>query len=537
MKIKRVKLTRFKRFTDLTVEELPETARLVILAGPNGCGKSSIFEALHTWHRYSWKGTGGNWDQTYHVKQLGLGTMEWNEATTVEFFDPQPETLDDRRKAIYVRTAYRNDPEFQVSQIQRTVSALEENRFDRLIDNDAAVGKNYQRLTSQGLEDVYEREDPATTIGDFRERSIGEIRDALRRIFPDLKLNSLGNPLTMGTFKFDKGASSGFLYRNLSGGEKAAFDLLLDIIVKKREFDDTVFCIDEPEAHMNTRLQGALLEEMCNLISPSSQLWLATHSIGMMRKARDLYAANPDNVVFLDLDGKDFDGTEVLRPITPSRVFWQRVLNVALDDLAELIAPERVVICEGAPLGGAGKNVAHDAQCYDKVFGHDLPETRFLSAGNADAVETDRLALIEAIEALVGGTQIIRLVDRDDRSPDEIAELARQGVRVLSRRHLESYLFDDEVLTALCQSVDKLEETANVLAEKQEAIERSVRDRGNPQDDIKSASGEIYVAAKRRLQLTGVGNDTKAFMRSTLAPLLEPNMNIYQELRRDIFGE
>ena len=47
MKIKSIHLHDFKRFTDLTISELPETARLVVLIGPNGCGKSSVFDALH----------------------------------------------------------------------------------------------------------------------------------------------------------------------------------------------------------------------------------------------------------------------------------------------------------------------------------------------------------------------------------------------------------------------------------------------------------------------------------------------------------
>ena len=70
----------------------------------------------------------------------------------------------------------------------------------------------------QGFEDVYERADPELTIGEFRERSIGEIRDAMQRLFPTLVLNSLGNPLSAGTFRFDKGDSKAFLYKNLSGG-------------------------------------------------------------------------------------------------------------------------------------------------------------------------------------------------------------------------------------------------------------------------------------------------------------------------------
>ena len=119
-----------------------------------------------------------------------------------------------------------------------------------------------------------------------------------------------------------------FSYQNLSGGEKAAFDLLLDMVVKRRSFDDTVFVIDEPEAHMGTRLQGALLEELYRLI-PDNSMWIATHSIGMMRKARELYEAHPGEVIFLDFEGQNFDEPVNLHPIAPTRAFWERVLRVA----------------------------------------------------------------------------------------------------------------------------------------------------------------------------------------------------------------
>ena len=47
MKIKSIKLKNFKRFTDLTIEGLSETAKLVVMIGPNGCGKSSVFDAMN----------------------------------------------------------------------------------------------------------------------------------------------------------------------------------------------------------------------------------------------------------------------------------------------------------------------------------------------------------------------------------------------------------------------------------------------------------------------------------------------------------
>ena len=51
-----------------------------------------------------------------------------------------------------------------------------------------------------------------------------------------------------GSFRFSKGNVADFHYRNLSGGEKAAFDVILDVFVKRDEAKEAVFCIDEPGA-------------------------------------------------------------------------------------------------------------------------------------------------------------------------------------------------------------------------------------------------------------------------------------------------
>lgn len=256
-----------------------------------------------------------------------------------------------------------------------------------------------------------------------------------------------------------------------------------------------------------------------------------------MRRARDLSKQHPGSVIFLDFGDKDFDEEVILKPEVPDRAFWHRVLDVALDDVAELVAPEIIVVCEGTPsVPGAGKNAAMDATCYDKIFETEFPHAKFISAGNAHEVETDRIALVESMKGLVAGVEIIRLIDRDDRSPEEISEAEAKGVRVLTRRHLESYLFDDEVLSALCESLGQSDRLPDLLAAKKKAIENSIA-RSHAPDDIKSASGEIYTKAKQILTVMGIGNDAKAFMRSTLAPLVRPGMQTYKDLRADIFGE
>ena len=266
---------------------------------------------------------------------------------------------------------------------------------------------------------------------------------------------------------------------------------------------------------------------------------LATHSIGMMRRARDIEAARPGTVAFLDFGAdangqdRDFDMPQRIERTQPDRRFWGRVYSVALDDLAALVAPERVVICEGEPIKTrTSKNQGHDAGCYERIFEAEFPETRFISMGSDQQIEGDKRGLAEALRLLVGGLRVIRLVDRDDRSEAEIADCLTKGVRVLSRRNLESYLFDDEILRALAMKHGKQDKIEVLLVTKAQIVKSRPTD---PKDDLKPGRGEIYLACKSILELTQCGNTVLAFMRDTLAPLV-PGETIYQELRADIFG-
>jgi predicted ATPase len=532
MKIRDIQLRDFKRFTHTAITDIPVAARLIILAGPNGSGKSSLIDAVHTWHGHMHTGRTG-WDDTYHAKQTDNPKSGWGNRVEVSFHAPEPNTPTAREKAIYVRTAYRNDPEFQLSSLSHTTPATKEHRIHRLIENDTAVSRNYQRLVAQAFEDAFERGDPEMTLSTFREQTLGEIRDAMQRLFPGLILNSLGNPLTHGTFKFDKGDSKSFLYKNLSGGEKSAFDLLLDILIKRREFDDTVFFIDEPEAHIGSALQSALLHELFQAVPAQSQLWLATHSIGMMRKAREIGIAHPGSVVFIDFDGVNFDLPQVLKPVQADRPFWKRAMQIALDDLAGYVAPDEVILCEG---GLHSDNAKFDAECYNEIFKTEYALALFLGAGNAADIQNDPRGVQRLVSAMAPGVRLRRVIDQDDRTLAEIKTLRNRGVRVLTRRHIESYLLDDDVLTRLCAVLGDVALAPRLLAAKAAALQVSTS-AGGQVDDLKRVAGDVFVAAKQLFNGQKLGSDKRAFMRGFCAPLIQPGTSVYDQLKKDIFGQ
>lgn len=67
MRVSSLRFRAFKRFTDLSIEGLPHTAKLVVLIGPNGSGKTSLFEAMNYYARWH-SGKAEGPERAYHIK-------------------------------------------------------------------------------------------------------------------------------------------------------------------------------------------------------------------------------------------------------------------------------------------------------------------------------------------------------------------------------------------------------------------------------------------------------------------------------------
>lgn len=304
------------------------------------------------------------------------------------------------------------------------------------------------------------------------------------------------------------------------------------MIIKSTFYTDAIFCIDEPEAHMHTRLQSKVLNELYNLTPETSQLWISTHSIGMLKKAEELEEENPGTVVFLDFDNRDFDLTETMMPARINKAIWDRFFDLAFADFSKLIAPKTIVFCEGTSQGRTYKDF--DAQVYGQIFEQEYHDTKFVSIGSCSELENIENQSVKILSNILKSSTIVKFIDRDDKSEQEVQELLAKGIKTSSRRHIESYIFDDELVKKLCTASGKTELLQECLNAKNQAVEESVQ-RGNPQDDIKSASGKIFTDLKRILGLTQCGNNKCAFIRDTMTPLVTQDTKIYQELKSEIF--
>lgn len=551
MRIEQINLHTFKKFEDLTISGLDTNHRFIFLLGPNGSGKSSLLEAFNSCRLTAGRQPG--FDQCYHIKHdedaveidkrlHNQNQSNWDEVTkliNVKFFNkPTPNWVSASNSwehtAFHIRGSNRSTPQHQSDSI-RNLEELKsvQTPANIILSTDQRLMNNYQHLVHYQQNTMFNpggmgnEEIVANSM-----RLLRQLQESTSRVFPGLKLDGLGNPQGAGTFIFCKIDGKKWRYKNLSEGEKTAFDILLDLIVIREHIEETVYCIDEPELHMHSELQARLLDEISILAPPKWQIWLATHSIGMVRWATNQLESQPGTIAFLDFHNQDFDQPVTLTPQKPSRTFWNRQFKVAIGELADLIVPTELIVCEGQNRSDLLEGF--DAEVYQSIFGEAYPYTGFLSTGGGNEVKRNGLILKEQLGKLTPGCTVRRLYDRDDKNEDEVKRIQDNSDSVLSVREIENYLFDFEIIDLLIHKMNAEDNLDNIHKQINDEI-ATLPSRSKTPDDIKSSAPKIYQILKKELNLTNSGSTYSDFAKKHLVPLIASDTDVYNNLKSDIW--
>lgn len=524
MRVKTVRLRSFKRFDDLTIDLGDSPRKIVALVGPNGCGKSSIFDAfeekLKDFRNY------GNEERGFFSKAL----YDTDESRRSDQYDKNKSvvittnTTSITRKGFYIRTAYRFTSKLNVQQIAALPEIL--SAKDEPISSialDSRLESNYKRLLGSAYSEFITGK---RTGEEVMKELVGKINMVLRNVI-EAEISDFGEVTSgKGQLYFCKGNSRDFPYANLSSGEKEVVDIILDLVVKTKEYTETVFCIDEPELHLSTAIQRKLLIEIEKLIPEDCQLWVATHSIGFLRALQDELREKSQ---ILDFSERDYFSTEqTIRPMIASRESWQRIFSTALEDLTGLISPNRIIYCEGRDEPGAGgRECGLDAKVYNKIFSEEHNDTLFISSGGNTELDQRSDIALKILTKVFSEVRIFVLKDRDFHSGRPSTEIDREAYlasnpnhhRMLQRFEIENYLFDKEVLMKFCST-------------------RSVTFNEDAHDslitDIKNQDVKGLVSHVKRLCGLNESAGTENF-KLDLASEVSRDMNVYAELERCIF--
>ena len=532
MKIKKIILRNgYKRFYDLTIDLGDNPSKIIALVGPNGSGKSSVIDGMLYLQavRHSHIGASSNNSAAYHFVDPATQS-KWHENMFIDFDKGDLQTVLTEKGAMgkpktlfAFRSPYRYSAALQVSELS-AVNAIIENNIGASATNqlDNKVTDNYKRLYSL-IDRVNKAEGSALTYKQAKDQIIGSLNESLEKVL-DLSIFDHGDILDgRGTLFFKKkDQTNKFDFNVLSSGEKEVVDILIDFYLKREDFNDSIYIIDEPELHINTNIQGKLLNEIIKIIPENCQLWIATHSIGFLNALKQDH--NKDSAIIW-FQGKFSTEKMSLSPLPKTRENWKMVFRTALEDLTGLISPKTIIYCEGRKDPAKdGSEQGLDAEVYNMIFEDKYPEVLFVSSGgNTEPDKYSEIALTVLGKAF-DSVNLILLKDKDinatgtpttdEQRSNWLAENPA-GRRMLERKEIENYLFDNEILAKA---------NPTLVTTDYESIVSNIVDQ-----NVKDKTTEVK-------KLSGFEQMNPEKFKLHLATFVTSETNVYKELEKVIFS-
>jgi AAA15 family ATPase/GTPase len=462
MKIKKLELVNFKRFTHLVIDmsRLPEAPKLVLLVGVNGSGKSSVFDAFEAISRGNKINNPEISLEDYYRKDknnlfeiktvlsdgkvytLGFDFLFKKSGYSGTFLYNKDEMLWQKinQNSFYGRSSLRQVPKLTKAFLGGNTVDIEKDsdRPRQFIDRDERFENDLENITRHILQDVFKsKRNTDEIINEY----LNPINQAFVNIFGEneatsLRFKSLAPPGDgkVAEILFQKGNTE-IHYDLLSSGEKEIFNILLNFLSRRQYFQDTVYFLDELDLHLNTKLQKGLLKEITeNWIPDNCQLWTASHSVGFIE-----YANETDNAALIDFDNLDFDLPQTIYPSQKNN-FDIFEIAVSKELLSQILSDKRIVFCENT-----------DASLYNSLS---LKDTVFF-------VANDKTDVFHKSQNMNNEG----LIDKDYLSDDEIILLNRiyPKLKILKYYSIENYLYHPENLEEYYESIKKLFDKQNYI--------------------------------------------------------------------------
>lgn len=212
---------------------------------------------------------------------------------------------------------------------------------------------------------------------------------------------------------------------SLSSGEKEVVTIVFDFLL--RDPRDCIIVFDEPELHLHPELSYRLLRTLRD-VGERNQFIFCTHS-------PDIITASLDHsVVFV----------APTNPARPNQAVQLReddeasqVLHMIGQSIGVISLGKRIVLIEGT-------RASLDKQTYGAIVGSRHPELVLVPVGGKDGIGRFATAFETVLSKTVWGVDFFMLCDGDAAAGDGASAGGR--IRTLRRYHIENYFLDEHVL-------------------------------------------------------------------------------------------
>ena len=328
---------------------------VIVLAGENGCGKTSILEAISSLFQRFQLGEIDNITYSINGHTVYLVNKKYNR---IEHF-----SIDDSMQKSPIALNLTNDIKapynictksfayskarsgFQLMDIN-TISAKdvddEKKDFDGddytdikqlLIDIDSIDDKNYKKFSQSNpnllASKIQEEFDKVSRMSRFK--------NAFNSFFESLKFDGVGEPINNSFPIIFKKNNKAIDINDLSTGEKQIVLRGGRLLKNAGNMDDGIVLIDEPELSLHPQWQRKILDYYCDLFKKNSgltaQIIMATHSEYVVESA--LKKSNCLVIILKDnkgtIESENIIAPDILGTITSSEINYKAFNVYSID--------------------------------------------------------------------------------------------------------------------------------------------------------------------------------------------------------------
>lgn len=442
------------RLTALSLRDIPpvrlfeidELSDIVVIAGPNGVGKTRLIQAVLDQLRSSHPrtGTGGTIVATCDQER-----QEWGKDTL------DLATAEDTQRLLTTFSAGRRRRNWRSSLINfesdRTIQNLQPYpfAFEMPDPSEEQVGWDvtFTPLKARFQDTVHamyrmvesQRRSISTRAVSLRREGKTEMRlefsdpiepfkDVFRRLLAPKELADL----VLGDQRLQYVVDGNQLaFDSLSSGEREVVNIAFDFLLRGPR--DCIVFFDEPELHLHPELSYKLVQVLQG-IGENNQFIFTTHSPDIITAALDR------SVLFLAPATAIAEGVEPLNQaiaVSESDETHQ-ALKLLGQSIGIVALGRKIVLVEGAAS-------SLDKQTYGSILQQRYPGIVLVPSGGKHAIESFGLVQEAVLSKSLWGVDFFMLCDGDSRPTGSVAPAGR--LALLPRYHVENYFLDETIWT------------------------------------------------------------------------------------------
>jgi energy-coupling factor transporter ATP-binding protein EcfA2 len=238
---------------------------------------------------------------------------------------------------------------------------------------------------------------------------------------PEVKQQKLSYSFEGQTFPLD----------SLSSGEREVVNIVFDFILRNPSHSIVIF--DEPELHLHPELSYKLLQTL-QTIGDQNQFIFCTHS-------PEIITASLENSVVFISPPKATQGNQAI-PVREDDDTHQ-ALRLLGQSIGIVALGRRIVLVEGA-------DTSLDKQLYGTILKSRFPNLVLVPSGGKQVIQSFSTVVDAVLNRTIWGVEFFMLCDRDavplHLDPTVVERGANARLKVLPRYHVENYFLDEHIL-------------------------------------------------------------------------------------------